>query len=249
MRLTPEQHRLVEENYPLAKYLARLVWVKNQDRLDKDELQSIAFQGLVAAAQKFDGSRMSQETLDNGKAFSAFARTKINGAILDWQRTEDHVHRSVRSDFKGLLSAGYDPERPGDPSVALLAERTGLSAVRVRTVLDAVSSAPLSLDSIIPSGMNDGDMEALLDTEGTALEADGDHAEGAAVVSQITSGVVRTIRSLPPLQQTVIALKYYTGSSLIAISTQLGLSLTTIAAAHSDAVMAIHAAMIRSADH
>jgi RNA polymerase sigma factor for flagellar operon FliA len=246
--LTPDQRALVQENYPLAKYLARIAWNKNREALDLDEIVSVAFEGLIGAARRFD--------TNNGANFSSFARTRINGAILDWQRTEDHVSRTTRADFKRLREVGLNSDGTG-PSIEDLAKRAQMPIERARLVLDAVAMAPLSIDGLLWDGnadeedvndsrLNLGDENASRVTMGADRTM---QAEEAAIVTALTSHVVATIRALPPLQQTIVALRYYSGYDLQVISTQLSVSIGVVRSAHTEAVMAIHAAMRATVDH
>jgi RNA polymerase sigma factor (sigma-70 family) len=232
VRLTPEQRRLVEGNVALAKFLARLSWEKNRNQMELQEAVSVAYQGLVNAAIRFDpyAHGMSQETIDNGKAFSAFARTKITGAILDWQKGSDYVQRSVRTDYRAIVAAGYLGDLQKDPLPSVLAERTGLAEDRIRKVAQAVQLSPIST-------------EDLLDESGTS-EPLHHGVESSAVESSITSTAANVVQELPPLAQVIVALRYYSGFELQTIASQLGISLALVRETHSEAVLSMHQAML-----
>lgn len=236
--LTPYQKDLVANNAALAKYLARKRWEMAPGNLDFDELVALAYQGLVNAAIKFDPSRpdIIPGDLENGKAFAGFARQKIIGSILDWQKKDaDHVPRSYRTDYKLVQRAGY-PEKTRKASE--LSHITGLPVERIKLVVAAVERMPVSFHEMV-----DGEGNVIVN-EPTSPHS----VEGSVILSTITSAVVTRVKKLPTLQQLILALRYYEGMELQAIAAQLGLSITVVRDAHNAAIQAVHSAMIDAAD-
>lgn len=74
------QHRneLITNHIPLANKLAWSKWKQTPKCVGIEELKSAAYMGLVDAADKFDESR--------NVTFAAYARIRIQGAILDYLR-------------------------------------------------------------------------------------------------------------------------------------------------------------------
>lgn len=229
------QKKLVEKNVALAQFLARTVWARNREQMDIDEVVSIAYQGLVSAALKYDPHvfGMSQETIDNGKAFSGFARRKILGAILDWQRSLDHVQRSYRFDYRAIVRAGFIGQLGQGVSLAVLSERTGLSKERIQTVLLAVLRPPISTEEVIQE----------IGDEPVAISA-----EDTAMASSIKRSVHQALLGLSPLAQVIIAKRYYQQMELQAIAQELELDLTLVRTMHSEAVLVLHEAMRKRVD-
>jgi len=91
---TPEQ--LARENMPLAKYLA-LEKARTAAHVDVDDLMSAASFGLARAALMFEPER--------GIPFGAFARARINWAILSEMRASDPAGERSRSKIKTLTEA------------------------------------------------------------------------------------------------------------------------------------------------
>lgn len=229
-----EQKALVVKNLALARFLARLVWAKNPNEIDLEEVTSISYQGLVTAVLRWDPSRaqINPDDLISGKAFAGFARQRIIGSILDWQRGVDHVQRSYRGIYKLLRASGHGQGKTEEELVIL----TGLTAEKIRAVTRAVESTPISLDSP-PDQWEDFPSYSL------DLPAE-NNVESSALETVIKNSVVAAIESLPELHRTVIALRYYAGVELQAISGLLGLGLTTIRDVHSDAILTIHTEML-----
>jgi DNA-directed RNA polymerase specialized sigma subunit len=201
--------------------------------MEKDEVIAIAFQGLCAAALKYDplNHGMSAETIANGKAFSGFARHKILGAVLEWQRGQDHVPKLQRKAYKEFqtygLGTGTSPED--------VAERSGYDLTKVLKIQRAVQAIPVSLDS--PPEYWDSPVAQ-------ELEADFD-VESSALVQIVNNAVADTFGTLSPLQQVVLAMRYYQGEELSTIAQALETRLADVREAHTDGLMALHDVMRR----
>ncbi|MDP3721982.1 MAG: sigma factor, partial [Candidatus Omnitrophota bacterium] len=113
--LTPAQQQLVESHHWIVATLAR----RHQDwrhfARDYRELVSAGNEGLVEAAQTFDGTR--------GNRFSTFAYQRVRGAILDHIRRFDVLRRSER---RALRRLDHLREQIGrDPTEAEIMEALG----------------------------------------------------------------------------------------------------------------------------
>lgn len=234
IQLTPEQKALVEKNLGLAQYLALNIWRQSRQEMEKHEVVAIGYQGLCTAALKFDPSMMSPETVASGKAFAGFARQRIVGAIMDWQRTRDHVPRRQRRAYKNLQLVGLGTGR----SAEQLSDITGMPIDKIREITRAVEATSVSLDSP-PDYWDDTQYAVELTTH--------QDVEGSILENNIMSSLAQTLEQLPELQQVVIALRYYEGHELIYIAGFLGIRLATIREAHSEAVLAIHDVMLKEA--
>lgn len=227
--LNHEQRELVRANVDLAHHLARETWNKNPDTIDLEEVVSISYQGLIKAALKFDPSRMSEETVANGKAFAAWARRWINGAILEWQRQEDHVQRSFRQIYKQLQYEGYDGKNLEAVSVRMTEPLAKLQAV-----VHAVENPYVSLDETISPGVPHpkfGEVAGEHDVESSALEV------------SITSAVKSAHNQMSIHKQVIIALRYYSSMEFQAIAMEMDVSLNYVRELHNEAILELHEAM------
>lgn len=233
-QLTPYQRKLVEENAALAQFLARRRWEMAPDKLEYEELVALAYQGLVSAALRFDPSReeIVPGDLENGKAFSGFARQRILGAILDWQKRDaDHVPRSYRTDYKLLQRSGY-PETVKDYTA--LSHSTGLPTERIRLVVAAVERMPVSFDQL-SEGANSSGEEVL----STASDV-----EESVISRSIKDSLVESVSKMSELQQTVLAMRYYLGIDLQAIADNLETPVVAVREAHNSAIVIAQEAMM-----
>lgn len=85
--LTPEQQKLVEEHCWLVLVIAKRIAKRLPRRVQRDDLVSAGYLGMVECAPRFDGRT----------EFRFFARKRIEGAMLDWMRGEDLLTRQERA--------------------------------------------------------------------------------------------------------------------------------------------------------
>jgi RNA polymerase sigma-B factor len=235
-QMTAIQRSLVEKNLDLAHHLALDVWRRNPTVFEREDVIEIAYEGLVKAAIKFDPSRARVNEAgeaDVAGAFSGFARQKINGAILDWQRKRDHVPRRWRTTYKTLQEAGHGLGRTPQE----VADLTGVSIEQVRLVVSAVEATVVSLHDAIYSE-HSGD---------PVSDVEHDSVEGSALMGKIRSAVLGAWDELAEMQQVVLALRYYEGLELTHISEVLEVRLSTVRIAHAEGLLLLHEAMAREA--
>lgn len=235
-RLNEYQIHLVETHIKLAQLEGLKAWRKAPEAMEKNEVVGIAYQGLIKAALRFDPEWRPENdpNYDPFLAFGAFARRRITGAILDWQKARDHVPRNHRRIYKDLQRHGHGSGKSAEE----LADLTGLDVNKIRSVTQAVETVALSLDA---------DDEHWNDAPAGAVPASPEDVESSALVSQITNTVADAIRDLPELQRAVIVLRYYSGLDLSNISMELGVSMSVVRIAHREAVDLIHDLMRRTA--
>lgn len=228
--LTREQSALVRKNVDLAHHLAREVWKKNPDGIDLEEAVSVAYQGLIRAALKFDPERMSPETVASGKAFAAWARRWINGAVLEWQRGEDHVQRSYRQIYKQLQACGYTGKNLDD-----IAPQMDEPLTKLQVVVHAVENPYVSLDETVSPGVPHpryGEVAGEHDVESSALEV------------SITTAVQAAHREMSQQKQLIIAMRYYANLEFQVIAMEMNVSLHYVRELHAEAIEDLHSAMI-----
>ena len=236
-KMTDEQRELVEKNIDLAHHLALSAWRLAPHTQEKDEVVASAYEGLVNAAIKFDPSKADvvDGVPDLSGAFAGYARQKINGSIMDGQRKRDYVPRRTRRAYKELIAEGYGSGR----SPQELSDLTGMSVEKVRLIISAVEHSPVSLT---PADEGDGKTSG---SAGFTTEVrDRREVEDQALESQIKDAVVGVFDGLDDLQQVVIALRYYSGLDLTAISSLIDVKLSHVRSAHTEGLLALHSAMV-----
>ena len=155
--LTPEQAQMAVDNLNLAR---REAW-RFQRRTDMpyDDLESVAFIGLMKACAKFDPSM--------GWKFSTFAVPKCRGELLHYVRDHSYLlrlsHRMRENWIKGrrLLDRGATDKE--------VSEELGLSMEEWLDTRQACSGAPLELKDTVT--VVDRQLEAKEDDKLERLEA------------------------------------------------------------------------------
>ena len=74
-----------EDHLEMVRRIAGAMVRHLPSHVDKDELVSLGYMGLVEAQRRFDPSR--------GVPFGAFAAMRVRGAMIDWLRQLDPVSR------------------------------------------------------------------------------------------------------------------------------------------------------------
>jgi RNA polymerase sigma factor (sigma-70 family) len=220
---------LAERYVNVASGAAWRYWRK-APRADIDELQAIAYAGLVQAVERFpDYQAEHGYALDDHRYLVAFIDRRVQGALLDWSRGEDWVTRSQRAKAKIIEAAAEN----GADGTAQLAEASGLTEDEVREVLAAKAASPMHLDS-------HPDWAA-----GIPESAD---VESTAVAAGIMSAAVMVIRRLAWQQQAILAWYYLHGRSLRDYAREAGISPEQASSLHQAAILEVHAAMLAEAD-
>jgi RNA polymerase sigma factor FliA len=88
---------LVQEYLPLVNYVVQHYVSKVPSTVQKDELVSYAYDGLLDAIEKYDENREIK--------FETYATWRIKGAIIDALRSNDHISRTLRSKVKKIEQA------------------------------------------------------------------------------------------------------------------------------------------------
>jgi len=133
---------LVLEHLRLVKAIAINVHKKVPVHVDLDDLVQAGIVGLLDAANKFDA--------DKQEVFSAYAKHRIRGAILDSLRQLDWASRDTRRKHKQVEAAKHDLTAVllRAPTGSELAEKLGMNMDRwYAMTLDLENIGPISADT------------------------------------------------------------------------------------------------------
>jgi RNA polymerase sigma factor for flagellar operon FliA len=188
--------------------------------VDRADLVSYGFLGLIDAIEKFDR--------DRGVRFGTYASVRIRGAILDGLRSVDWVPRSVRRGIRDVARAegALQMTLHRRPTERELAVRLGITvtSLRKRSVDDALSRIVPLDDVRYVLRVERAESAAALsrtDQPGHALEA----AERRAAVTT-------AIDELCDRDRTVIDLYYNRGLTLSEIGSVLGVTEARVSQLH-----------------
>lgn len=202
------RHELVEAHLGLAEYLARRFGNRGEALDDLVQVGSLA---LLKAVDRFDPTREVE--------FSTYATHTIAGELKRHFRDKGWAVRAPRRMQElylrlGQVIATLSQEQGRSPTVAEMAQATGVSEEEVLEALEA-GQAYRSSSIDTPGAGEDGgdDLASRLGGDDPGFE----RAEGRALLSPLVEG-------LPPRQQEILHLRFYEGLTQSEIARRLGIS-------------------------
>jgi RNA polymerase sigma factor for flagellar operon FliA len=100
---------LVERYLPLVDYVVQRFMISLPKTVEKDDIRSLAYEGLLDAFDKFN--------IERDLMFETYASWRIKGAIIDGLRHSDWLPRSVREKVKKIEKAYAVLEQQNNYSV------------------------------------------------------------------------------------------------------------------------------------
>lgn len=201
-----ELETLVRDNRALAQRLAAHFASRGQPL---EDLEQVAYIGLVTAARRFDPER--------GVRFATFARATIVGELKKYFRDHAwtvHVPRPVQETYLAVRGATEDltQELGRSPTPDELAKRVGSDVEDVIEALDAASA--LHVDSLDrPAGDEEGDRPTERGVEEYGFARIEDRA-----------WLVPALATLPERERTILRLRFFDGHPQSAIASRVGIS-------------------------
>lgn len=222
---------LIERHLSLLKTTVDRMRIYLPATLEMEDLYSVAFTGLAAAARKFDPG--------HGVPFTAFATLHIRGAVHDEMRRMDWTPRTIRDKAK----------RFGE-SVAALEQRLGRPALE-KEICTELTLARHELDELLdeikPVSFLPLDGEAFNDeTESIALHeiiADDSQTTGRDDLQkkELMQLVFTQLQKLPDMQKKVLAMYYLEGMRLAEIAAVFGVTEGRISQINTQAILSLRA--------
>lgn len=229
---------LILEHLKLAEEIAVKEWRTATHALEKDEMMSLAYFGLIDAAERWEAYCVRKSfDPDAIQYFKVFARLRIRGTIRDSIRSADWATRTLRSKSKKLKDAGQDE----GVAIDLLAERTGMTVSEIHKVNSRLAKKPVSLDAKI--GIRDFGADTNQEIQ---IKEDID-TEGIAFANEMIRLFIETVKSLSVEEQVVIALHYYSKINIADIAKELQISEPEVIKLHSSGVKAVKYALTEAA--
>ena len=204
------RNQLVMEHVDFVKSLASRLSHRLPPQVECAELVSVGVIGLIDAADRFEPSR--------GVPFSAFARQRVHGAMLDSLREIDCATRADRRGSREIAAATAQlwHELQREPDADEIAERLGMSEEEYDALVERLRLADaLSAESLLDADDEDGDGAIAASTEGP--DARLERIEREAWLSS-------AIAKLPQRERLVLTLSYQRGLPLAKVGKALGVS-------------------------
>jgi RNA polymerase sigma factor for flagellar operon FliA len=216
--------RLVMEHVPLVKILAQRLAHRLPAQVEVAELISVGLLGLIDAASRYKPSL--------GVPFDAFARRRVQGAMLDSLRDLDWAPRSLRRlrrDVDAAIAAvrrrvGREPRESEVAAELSMTQAEYDKAIEQLRVLDIGVIRPLD------AGDEDGP---------SRLELCIDTSEGASTQlerKELRSHLVRAIEQLPERERQILSLYYEEELTLAEIGVVIGVTESRVSQLRSLAV-------------
>lgn len=217
------RNKLIENYLPLVNVIAGRIAISLPAHVDRDDLISSGFFGLLDAIERYD--------LDKKNKFETYAGIRIRGAILDYLRSKDWIPVSLRQKIRKYEHAVVELENMLGRSATdeEIAAKMQLTAEELHELVKQLNIATIvPLDDYIR-------IEAMADTENSQLlniEA-----------QEIQDILAKAIDDLPEKEKLVVSLYYYNELTLKEISLILNLSEARISQLHTKAIMRLRASL------
>jgi RNA polymerase sigma factor for flagellar operon FliA len=225
-----ERERLLMQQLPQVRYIARRIHDHLPRHVLLDDLVHAGVLGLIDALQKFDAEKHVQ--------FGSYAKFRIRGAILDSLREMDWSPRDLRRKGRRLEEA-YNKlrsETGRNPNEPELAAELGMDLRELQVLLGEIDG--LEVGSLRILSPRDGKEEDLC--EYLPNEAD----ETPLILclrSEMKQILANAIEELPQKEQQVLVLYYYQELTMKQVGAVLGVGESRVSQIHSVAVVRLRA--------
>jgi RNA polymerase sigma factor for flagellar operon FliA len=227
---------LIEKHLPLVKTTVDRMRIYLPTALEIDDLYSVGFTGLAAAARRFDPGQ--------GVPFAAFATLHIRGAVHDELRRMDWMPRTIREKAKKFSesNAALEQRLGRAPTEDEMRKELSLG----RDDYDAL------LDEIKPTSFLPLDGEAYSeDSDNVALHdiiADDSQTTGRDELQkkELIHLVIGRLQQLPDMQKKVLAMYYFEEMRLAEIAAVFGVTEGRISQIHTQAMIGLRSFVKRA---
>jgi RNA polymerase sigma factor for flagellar operon FliA len=217
-----QRDALVMAHVDLVKSMASRLGRRLPSQVEVAELMSVGVLGLIEAASRYQPSL--------GVPFDAFARRRINGAMLDALRGLDWVPRSLRKlqrDVDGVL-ASLRHSLGREPEAEEIAAKLGVSPREYSTKLDELRMAEVA--SVQSAGTGDESLD-LLDV---AVDDGGPYRQLERV--ELRRHLAAAILELPERERLILAMSYEQEMTLGEIGELIGVGESRVSQLRTQAV-------------
>ena len=237
MRVQPvaaRQNDRIVASLPFVEALARRMASSMPHSIDVGDLVQDGVLGLIDAADRFDE--------DRGIKFKTFAEPRVRGAIIDALR-RDAWPRGVRRQRRELDAAreALRLELGHEPSMADLAARVGSDEKRLSRTIVRINTIEATSPLAATDHVDGHSLPAVL----VPSEPDSPHIAYEKLETRERMQVA--MESLPPRERKVIALYYYSETTMKQIGTELGVNESRVSQLHARAIRRLRDAFSKMA--
>ena len=213
-----EREELILQHYPMVRRVAYRMVSRYPSCIEADDLVTIGTLGLIDAVDKFEESR--------SVSFSAYARIRVQGAILDELRKADWVPRSVRNRFSRIQETRRSlKETLGrDPTEDEVAKDLGVPVERLREMIQGSTVRTLV-------SMEEGSEEE--EKVGSTLPSADPTPLEAATKEHLRKMVRARVTDLPERERQIVDMYYFQELTFREIGQILGITESRVSQLHS----------------
>jgi RNA polymerase sigma factor for flagellar operon FliA len=215
---------------PFVEQLARRVAATMPHSIDIGDLVQDGVIGLIDAAHRFDEAR--------GIKFETFAERRIRGAMIDALR-KDAWPRGVRRQRRELEAAREELRRElgCEPSLADLAAKMGSDEKRLGRTIVRINAIESTSSMANNDSLDESTIPAAL------IPSEPEQPDAAYEREETTTFVRDAIASLPPREQKVIGLYYYSEATMKQIGAEIGVNESRVSQLHARAIRRLRDAL------
>ena len=223
---TVENRNKIAEYYlPLVKLVAGRIAMSLPSHVDKEDLLSSGFFGLIEAIDRFDAGRKNK--------FETYAGVRIRGAMLDYLRSKDWIPVTTRQKIRKYEKAVYELEselgRPAnDEEIAERLQVPIFELPEIERELNAATLVPFE------EYTRSFDLESSDVTPSDSME-----------FKELQNTLANAIDRLPEKERLVVSLYYYEELTLKEISLIMHLTEARISQLHTKAVFRLRGYLAR----
>ena len=217
--------RLVENYLPLVNIIAGRIAVSLPSHIDRDDLISSGFFGLLDAVERYDHARQNK--------FETYAGVRIRGAMIDYLRSKDWLPISVRQKIRSYENCVNELEGALGRS-ATDEEIAAAMGVSVEEFTRLVTQ--LNVATVIP-------LDEYMRTE-TAVNAVPSPQE-TIEKQERREMLAKAIERLPERERQVVSLYYHEELTMKEISLVLSISEARVCQLHTKAIFRLRGYLAR----
>lgn len=229
-----ERDQLVISHVGLVKAMAHRLAQRLPSQVEMTDLISVGVLGLIDAAGRYRPSM--------GVPFDAFARRRVQGAMLDALRDLDWAPRSLRRMRRDLDAtiARLRHDLAREPEEAEIADAMSLSTEEYAKVLDQVRSLEIGAVRQLDATGEDG-------TPLLELCIDSDEAPDAQLErTELRRLLAKALMELPERERQILALYYEEEMTMAEIGAVIGVCESRVSQLRSLALSRLRASMRES---
>ncbi len=213
-----DRNQLILEHYPMVRRVAYRMVSRYPSCIEADDLVAIGTLGLIDAVDRFEESR--------SVSFAAYARIRVQGAILDELRKADWVPRSVRNRYSRIVEArkALAQELGREPNHEEIANHLGIDKDRLSELIRGATVR--TLVSMEEERVDD-------ETIGNSLESEEPTPLEAATRNHLRGLVRNHVSSLPERERQIVEMYYFQELTFREIGEVLGITESRVSQLHS----------------